>query len=151
MKQHTNTSGPDRLKFLMARLKEQGHRLTPQRLAILDVLAKSVGHPTVEQVHQAILPVFPTTSLATVYKTIALLKQEGEVLELQFSDLGNRYDGAKPYPHPHVICTRCGAIVDPEALDLDQITSRMAEETGFVIKSHRLDFYGLCPACQKAG
>lgn len=144
----TDTSGRERLPALLNRLKVRGHRLTPQRLAILEVLAKSEGHPTVEQVHQAILPAFPTTSLATVYKTIGLLKQEGEIMELEFSDMGNRYDGAKPYPHPHVICTECGAIVDPESLDPGTVAGRMADETGYVITSHRLDFYGLCPACQ---
>jgi len=88
-------------------------------------------------------------SLATVYKTISLLKREGEILELEFSDLGNRYDGRKPYPHPHVICTGCGKIIDPSHLDLDEITSRMMAETGFKIMTHRLDFYGLCPNCQE--
>ena len=148
MTRTTDQTTRDRLEHILARLKEQGHRITPQRLAILEVLAKSEGHPSAEQVHNAILPTFPTTSLATVYKTIALLKQEGEIIELQFSELGNRYDGAKPYPHPHVICTRCGAIVDPEVLDLAEVTRRMAEETGFVIQGHRLDFFGLCPSCR---
>ena len=83
-----------------------------------------------------------------MYKTLNLLKQKGEVLELEFSELGNRYDGNRPYPHPHVICTECGKIVDPSMLDLKEITEKMMQETGFKIKSHRLDFYGLCLKCQ---
>jgi Fur family peroxide stress response transcriptional regulator len=137
-----------RLDELIARLSERGRRITPQRVAILRVLAGSEGHPSAEQVHRAILPMFPTTSLATVYKTIHLLKAEGEILELEFSEFGNRYDGNKPYPHPHVICSGCGAIVDAEVSGLTEMTRRIAEETGFAITTHRLDFYGLCPKCR---
>jgi Fur family peroxide stress response transcriptional regulator len=138
-----------RLKQMVERLKENDHRITPQRYAVLRVLSRSVDHPSAETIFGRLAPEYPTMSLATVYKTIHLLKKKGEVLELEFSELGNRYDGNKPYPHPHVICTGCGAIVDPSMLDLDEITSKMMVETGFNITSHRLDFYGLCPACQK--
>ena len=146
---NVNMSSELRLKQMVDRLKENDHRITPQRYAVLRVLSRSVDHPSAETIFGQLAPEYPTMSLATVYKTIHLLKIKGEVLELEFSELGNRYDGNKPYPHPHVICTGCGAIVDPSMLDLDEITSKMKAETGFNITSHRLDFYGLCPACQK--
>lgn len=138
-----------RLEELVALLKTRGCRVTPQRLAILRVLALSKGHPSAEQIHTRLTRQHPTMSLATVYKTIALLKQSGQVLELQFSDFGNRYDGRRPDPHPHVICTRCGAIVDADDPFLGDAAERVARETGFFIRSHRLDFFGLCPGCQK--
>jgi len=138
-----------RLQQMIERLKESDCRITPQRYAVLKVLAGSSDHPSVESIHAQLIQHYPTMSLATVYKTISLLKREGEILELEFSDLGNRYDGRKPYPHPHVICTGCGKIIDPSHLDLDEITSRMMAETGFKIMTHRLDFYGLCPNCQE--
>lgn len=137
-----------RLEQMIERLKESDCRITPQRYAVLKVLANSSEHPSVESIHAKLIEHYPTMSLATVYKTITLLKREGEILELEFSDLGNRYDGRKPYPHPHVICTECGKIIDPSHLDLEEITSKMMEETGFKIMTHRLDFYGLCPNCQ---
>ncbi len=149
MTDNFQTNADNRLQAIVRRLVENGRRITPQRLAILNVLTKSRDHPSVEQVHQAILKDFPTTSLATVYKTIHLLKEEGEILELEFSELGNRYDGIKPKPHPHVICGKCGAIVDPETVDLEELTRLIAKETGFAINSHRLDFYGLCPLCRE--
>ena len=127
---------------------ENNHKLTPQRLAIVKILSRSEGHPDVEKIYEHLQDDFPTMSLATVYKTINLLKREGEILELEFSDLGNRYDGRKPYPHPHVICTECGKIIDPSHLDLEEITSKMMKETGYKILTHRLDFYGVCPNCQ---
>ncbi len=138
-----------RLEHLVALLRGRGCRITPQRLAILRLLTHSRGHPSAEQAHARLLRRFPTMSLATVYKTIALLKQAGEVLELQFSELGNRYDGLRPSPHPHVICTRGGAIVDADDPQLAGAAGRGARETGYAVFSHRLDIFGLCPACRK--
>jgi Fur family peroxide stress response transcriptional regulator len=134
---------------MVSHLQESGHRITPQRYSILKVLVESEEHPSAEDIYRKLSDIFPTMSLATVYKTLTLLKQEGEVLELGFSDLGNRYDGNKPYPHPHVICTACGAVVDPPHFDVEILTREMVLATGFTIKTHRLDFYGLCPACQE--
>ncbi len=89
-----------RLDQMLAKLKEHDFRLTPQRLAVLKVLAASEGHPTVEGIYETVRAEFPTTSIATIYKTVNLLKQLNEVLELGFPDGSNRYDGNKPYPHP---------------------------------------------------
>jgi Fur family transcriptional regulator, peroxide stress response regulator len=137
-----------RMEKMRSRLKEMGHRITPQRLAILKILAGSEGHPSAEDIYEQVRADFPTTSMATVYKTIAVLKQLGEVLELQFSSDYNRYDGNKPGPHPHLICVKCKRIVDPDLDNLADMTKKLTSETGFRIMSHRLDFYGLCPECQ---
>ena len=140
---------PDtRLKELVAKLKERNHRLTPQRLAVLKILAAGEGHPSVERIYEQIRPNFPMTSLATVYKTVTLFKEMDEVLELGFNNGGNRYDGSKPYPHPHLICTQCGAIEDLEVDALRGIPHQVAQDTGYRIVSHRLDFFGICPKCQ---
>jgi len=138
-----------RLEHMLSSLKERGQRITPQRLAILRILASSEGHPSVEEIYSVVVKDFPTTSLATVYKTITLLKELGEVLELEFSRGSNRYDGSKPFPHPHVVCTRCNRIVDPDLESLSALTAEVSEQTGFKVVNHRLDFYGLCPECQK--
>ena len=143
-----NKKGEKRLQQMLLRLKQSDSRITPQRYAVLKVLAQDEGHPSAENIHAELIDHYPTMSLATVYKTISLLKKEGEVLELEFSDHSNRYDGRRPFPHPHVICTGCGKIIDPSLLDLEEITRDMMKETGFKILTHRLDFYGLCPECQ---
>ena len=102
-------------------IKRQGYRITPQRLAILKILAASAGHPSVEQIYNRVKQDFPTTSLATVYKTVVLLKNEGEILELGFANGSRRYDGNKPYPHPHLICLECQNIFDPEVTMLQNL------------------------------
>ena len=133
---------------MLSRLKSEDFRITPQRLLVIRILAESKGHPTVEQIYEEVRAEFPTTSLATVYKTISLLKEVNEILELGFPDGSNRYDGNKPFPHPHVICTKCKKITDPDLINLDDLSEKMSRKTGYRIFSHRLDFFGLCPDCQ---
>jgi Fur family peroxide stress response transcriptional regulator len=137
-----------RLEKMIQKLREHDHRITPQRLAILNVLAASEGHPSVEQIYARVKTDFPTTSLATVYKNVSLMKSLGEVLELGFSDDSNRYDGNKPYPHPHLVCTHCKKIIDPDLSLLQDLTQELVQETGFRILNHRMDFFGICPECQ---
>ena len=136
-----------RFETIVQKLRDNGHRITPQRLAIVNMLAKSEGHPSVETIHGQIKKDFPTMSLATVYKNILLIKSLGEVLELGFPDGSNRYDGNKPNPHPHVICIKCKTIVDPDLDDLDAMKKAVASVTKFKILNHRLDFFGICSNC----
>jgi len=137
-----------RLNQMLSKLKEHDFRITPQRLAVLKVLALSKGHPTVERIYETVRDEFPTTSIATIYKTVNLLKKINEVLELGFADGSNRYDGNKPYPHPHVICTKCKKIIDPDLGNLKDLTKEVVTETGFQILTHRVDFFGICRECQ---
>ncbi|NWF53813.1 MAG: transcriptional repressor [Syntrophaceae bacterium] len=139
----------NRLESMLKKLRGRQFRITPQRTAILKVLVSSIEHPTVERIYEQVKADFPTTSLATVYKTVTLLKELNEVLELGFPEGSNRYDGQKPYPHPHVICIQCKKIVDPDLSGLADMTSELKQETGFQIITHRLDFFGVCPSCQK--
>ncbi len=116
-------------------------------MGIAKILAKSHGHPSVEDIYDQIKTDFPTMSLATVYRNIVLIKSLGEVLELGFPDGSNRYDGNKPFPHPHVICIKCKKIVDPDLDSLDNMRKEVAAETDFKILNHRLDFFGICSNC----
>ena len=136
-----------RFDVIIRKLRDSGHKITPQRLAIAKILSTSDGHPSVEDIHDQIKKDFPTMSLATVYRNIVLIKSLGEVLELGFPDGSNRYDGNKPYPHPHVVCIRCRKIVDPDLDSLDEMTKEVALETDFKILNHRLDFFGICNTC----
>ncbi|MDZ7666612.1 MAG: transcriptional repressor [Desulfotignum sp.] len=137
-----------RVKAIIRKLRDHGHKITPQRLAIAKIVAVSNGHPSVEAIYEQVRKDFPTMSLATVYRNIFILKSLGEILELGFPDGGNRYDGNRPFPHPHVICVKCGKVVDPVLDSLDEMKKEVAEETEFAILTHRLDFFGICRHCQ---
>ena len=139
----------ERFQSILQKLRENHHKLTPQRMAIARILARSQGHPNIENIYGRLQKEFPTMSLATVYRNVMLLKSLGEVLELGFPDGSNRYDGNKPYPHPHVICFQCKKIIDPDVETLKDLTQEVAAETGFKIMTHRLDFFGICRDCQQ--
>jgi len=142
------TDSSVRLERMLEKLRERKFRITPQRLAVLKILAESKGHPSAETIYKQVRKVFPTTSLATIYKTVSLLKELGEVLELGFPEGSNRYDGNKPYPHPHIICVRCKKIIDPDLRGIERLSEEVSQKTGFRILNHRVDFFGLCPECQ---
>jgi len=148
-KQVDSTQIKLRIDQMVSKLRDRDFRITPQRMAVLKVLAASEGHPTVETIYEKVRTQFPTTSLATIYKTVSLLREINEVLELGFADGSNRYDGSRPFPHPHVICTKCKKIIDPDLSSLKDMTKEVAEETGFEILTHRLDFFGICRECLK--
>lgn len=149
MRQATTREPQRRIEEMLSKLKSRDFRITPQRLAVLRIVAESEEHPTVDEIYREVKAEFPTTSLATVYKTISLLKELNEVLELGFPDGSNRYDGSNPSPHPHAICVKCKKIVDPELISIDAISEEMGRMTGYKIFYHRLDFFGICPDCQE--
>ena len=138
-----------RLNAMIGKLREHHYRLTPQRIAIVKILAVSEEHPTVEMIYERVKRDFPYTSLATIYKTVNLLKHVGEVMELGFVDDGNRYDGIRPFPHAHLICTKCKKIIDPNITALRELPKALTQKTGYRILNHRLDFFGICPQCQQ--
>jgi Fur family peroxide stress response transcriptional regulator len=132
---------------LIAALKERAFRLTPQRVELVRLIAASRDHPSAVQLYGMIKIRFPTMSQATVYKTLALLKELDQVLEIDLRD-DSHYDGNRPSPHPHLICTRCNKIVDGD-LDIDLSSlKRLEKASGYQIIRPQIIFYGLCPDCQ---
>jgi Fur family peroxide stress response transcriptional regulator len=132
---------------LVTALKERDYRLTPQRVELVRLIASSEGHPSAAQLYARVKRQFPTMSPATVYKTLALLKDIGQVLEIDLRD-DSHYDGNRPYPHPHLICIQCNKIIDGEA-DFDPSAIRKLEQaSGYQILRSQVSFYGLCPDCK---
>jgi Fur family peroxide stress response transcriptional regulator len=132
---------------LVNELKEKGYRMTPQRMEVVRVIAASEGHPSATQIFEIVNNQFPSMSQATVYNTIALLKEMNQILEIDLHG-DSHYDGNRPEPHPHIICTECNQIVDGD-FDLDvEMIKRLEETSGFHITRSQLAFYGLCPHCR---
>jgi len=142
---------PDpRVRFheLIVALRERDFRLTPQRVELVRLIASSEGHPSAAQLYARIKRRFPTMSQATVYKTLALLKDMGQVLEIDMHN-DSHYDGNRPEPRPHLICMKCNKIVDGEvSLDKESIGT-LENLSGFAILHPQISLYGLCPDCKK--
>ena len=132
---------------LAEELKRWGIRLTPQRLAIAEIVINSDDHPSVQQIHERVSERFPYITLATIYSTLTVLQKNGLVQELPFQKL-SRYD-ANLAPHANLVCVSCGAVVDTE-IGQDKIAllrDELANKAEFEIASQRVDFYGWCPQC----
>jgi len=115
---------------------------------LIRLITTSNDHPSASRLYNQIKTQFPTMSLATVYKTLDLLKELGEVLEIDLRD-DSHYDGNHPEPHPHLICSKCNKIVDGE-LDIDQgLIRKLERASGYTILRPQISFYGLCPDCKK--
>ena len=102
-----------RFDELITALKERDFRLTPQRVELVRLIASSEGHPSAAQLYARIKRQFPTMSHATVYKTLALLEEMNQVLEIDLRN-DSHYDGIRPQPHLHLICVNCKKIIDGE-------------------------------------
>jgi Fur family transcriptional regulator, peroxide stress response regulator len=144
------TEPETRINELITALRERNFRLTPQRVELVCLIAASEGHPSAAQLYARIKTRFPTMSQATVYKTLGLLKEMKQVLEIDLRD-DSHYDGNRPAPHSHLICTKCNKIADGD-LEIDLLTIQKLEETsGYEIIRPQISFYGICPDCRKNG
>lgn len=131
------------------RLSDRGLRVTPQRVAIYEFLSGNRTHPTAADIHDAVKRQYPMISPATIYKTLEVLVQMGEVVELPFPDGTNRYD-SNAHPHVHLVCTRCQTILDVEDGALLSLEMRAADASGFAIFARRFELQGLCRDCRTA-
>lgn len=140
---------PDhRFTQLIAALKVRDFRLTPQRVELVRLIAASEGHPSASELFTKIKRQFPTMSHATVYKTLTLLKEMNQVLEIDLHN-DSHYDGNRPEPHPHLICIKCNKIIDAD-VSLDQESLRSLEQaSGYKILRSQISLYGLCPDCSE--
>ncbi len=123
-------------------------RLTKQKQVILDVLRSTKSHPTADWVYEQARKELPNISLGTVYRNLNVLKDMGEILELNYGSSQSHFDG-NPENHYHFVCEDCRKVYDIEMPLNEAINTQACNETGFVIKGHRLEFYGLCEECQK--
>lgn len=129
-------------------LRENGLKVTPQRLAIYNMLMNTDKHPSAETIYKELVVDNPSISLATVYKTLDSFKSSGLVSELNVGDNCARYD-AITKSHSHIVCTCCGRVEDIKFDISDNISEEAAEKTDYKILYEQLIFYGLCPECIK--
>ena len=129
-------------------LRERGFKVTPQRLAIYSVLEETKTHPSAEMIFNQLQPTYPTMSLATVYKTIEILKELELVQILNVGEDSFRYD-ADTSDHAHIVCSVCGRVDDVHGLDASSFTAEVASQSHYILKGKQFYFYGTCPECQQ--
>lgn len=130
--------------------RRAGLRRTQQREVVLGLVRSCYEHPTADWVYQEARRVIPDISLATVYRTLRLLKEKGLIYEFSGGASPSRYDGTFP-DHEHVRCVCCGAVQDVDLPEIGDLRRHVAERTGFSLGRVPLLFQGLCADCAARG
>jgi Fur family ferric uptake transcriptional regulator len=132
-------------------LRERGLKSTSQRDDIARVFFGAQGHLSVDELYAAVRRVNPRVGYATVYRTLKLLKECGLAAERHFDDGQARYEASEEEEqhHDHIICERCGKIVEFASEELERLQERVARFLGFVVSRHRMELYGICKDCRE--
>jgi Fur family ferric uptake transcriptional regulator len=137
---------------LKKRLKEFGCKFTDQRSAVLNVLVRYSGeHLSTDEVFHYVKADSPEIGLATVYRTLMLLVRLGLVSKLDLDDGFSRYELIKQnedHGHHHLICSKCGSVTEVEDDLLESLEEQILLKKKFLVKDHRVKFYGLCEKCR---
>lgn len=137
----------NRTDELIRALRATGYRITPQRVEICRALAESKEHPSPQAIYQQVSAKYPGISQATVYNTLTVLRDLGEVVEVGLGQDRTHYE-PDPSPHVNLICLRCGKIEDLENGAVAALSAQLAEAQGLRMKAARMDIYGFCRTCQ---
>lgn len=135
--------------FLTTALQGAGMRVTPQRIAICELLAASHEHPTAAMIYDELKPRFSSLSLATVYNTLETLVGLGVVNVLGHAGDDKVHYDADTEPHVNLACISCARIIDIPSEHVTHLDSEITAASGYKLLGARVLYYGLCPACQK--
>lgn len=134
---------------LAEKLKKAGYKLTPARLAVVEVLESNPEHLSHNQILVEGQKIYRKLSRATVYRTMDLLVELKLLRPLYLNDPTQRFVSAAG-GHHHLICTNCNTIYEFDHCTVDQLSKELAERYHFQIRNHLLEFQGLCQNCQPA-
>jgi Fur family ferric uptake transcriptional regulator len=132
-------------------MQRKGLKSTRQRDVILDAFLSMEHHSSTEDLYLQLRQRDPGIGYATVYRTLKLFAEAGIAREIHFGDGQTRYEPARQGEHhDHLVCTGCGTVVEFENEAIERLQEEVAAIHGFRIATHRLELYGLCPACCRA-
>jgi Fur family peroxide stress response transcriptional regulator len=134
------------LEQIVSSLRDEGFRITPQRMTIVDYLLKTEDHPSAEMIHKIVTKRYPMVSLSTVYKTLELLKEKKLVNEIDV-DGEARFD-AHTDEHINLVCMNCGKIEDVDDDSLKEIQIKAARKSKYLILKCSFELSGYCNDCK---
>jgi Fur family ferric uptake transcriptional regulator len=147
---HTHSHKRQEMSALKNRLRRQSRKITGPRAAILEILRQH-PHPLTNKEILAAMPA-GSCDLATIYRSMHLLEEMGMVKRFDFGDGAARFElitEGDDGHHHHLICTQCSEVVEIEECFPIEIERRIAAANGFKSVTHKLEFFGICPDCQK--
>lgn len=136
-------------EHLTAYLADKGLKSTSQRDKILKIFIDAEQHLSAEELYVRVKKAHPGIGYATVYRTLKLFAEAGLAQERRFEDGFTRYEHTSANTHhDHLICTRCGTIIEFENERIEELQQDVARKNKFKVQSHKLELYGLCSGCQ---
>jgi Fur family ferric uptake transcriptional regulator len=129
-------------------LRETGHRLTPQRMLVIEALHNADKHISVEELYEQLHKRYPYANISTVYRTLELLKQLNLVTETDFGEGYVRYHVAEKGHHHHLVCQSCGKIMDLDEVALYPLKEELLQKYGFDADLRHLAISGECRKCR---
>jgi Fur family ferric uptake transcriptional regulator len=130
-------------------LRENGHRLTPQRMLVIEALHNADRHISAEEIYKRLRRRYPYANISTVYRTLELLKELNLVTEADFGEGRVRYHVAEKGHHHHLICHTCGKIIDLEESLIHPLEDTLLQMYGFDADLRHLAISGKCSDCRK--
>ena len=128
-------------------LREQGYRLTPQRLLILSTIHTSDHHLSAEDIYDQVCARYPNVNISTVYRTLELLKDLGLVTETDLGGGSFRYHSVEKGHHHHLVCRKCGRILELDEAVLKPVEGSILRRYGFRADLSHLAVFGKCARC----
>lgn len=124
-------------------------RFSKKRQSIAECFKNTNEHPSAEAVYLKLKAEYPSLSLATVYRNIKELEEEGIIRSVGKVSEKERFDG-NTAPHSHAVCSVCGKVIDIFDIPFPkEISEKAASETGFSVRYAEMRFSGVCPECRK--
>jgi Fur family ferric uptake transcriptional regulator len=130
-------------------LRENGHRLTPQRMLVIEALHNADRHISAEELYKQLHSRYPYANISTVYRTLELLKELNLVAEADLGEGRVRYHVAEKGHHHHLVCRSCGKTVDADESALYPLKHALLRKYGFDADLRHLAISGECRACHK--
>jgi Fur family ferric uptake transcriptional regulator len=139
----------NKYSVLKEALKDSGLRYTQQRQTVWDELCSTSDHRDAEDIYVTLVRNGLSVSRATVYRTIEVLVKKGLARKLDIGDGRSRYEMRQDNSHhDHMICVNCGRIEEFVDLRIEELQKDVAVRNSFILKTHKLQLYGLCRDCQ---
>lgn len=132
---------------ILGLLREEGYRITQPRIAIVDAVLAQGGGFTADGLYDT-LHDQAGVGRATVFRTLDTLERFGYLRRLHGLDGCHQYVRATPGHHHHLVCTRCGRVVEFDGCTVGTMVDGVAAHTHFRIENHNLELFGVCPECQ---
>ncbi|MEJ2412061.1 MAG: Fur family transcriptional regulator [Anaerolineales bacterium] len=132
---------------IVAELKKRGYRITPQREMIIETIAHSSHHVTVDEIVEQLRTHTSTINIATVYRTLELLWQEGFACRNDLSEGKSVFATYQHGPHIHLVCRKCNRVIDGDSRFLAELGEKLREAYNFQPDLDHFSIFGLCSEC----